>query len=172
MGYCGDSDTRGAQPYVCMVKDRPGSACSQATIQRPACAPCRKPRRSQIANLPPDINQTVTNQLSASSPARHKITPLSCQTASIGITHVLTPHQYSPATKLPPCPVTKQTCYNLNILPSKHTTTVVIIYNLQAPTSIDNLSIRHTVTKQTCHPPPVQKQEPTWASVPCAGIIR
>ena len=35
LGYCGDSDTRGPQPYVCMIKDRPGSACSPVTIQWP-----------------------------------------------------------------------------------------------------------------------------------------
>ena len=116
--------------------------------------PCRKPRRSQIANLPPDINRTVTNQLSVSNPASPQNNPLvMSQTTSIGITHALASHQSSPATKLSPCPVTKQTRYSLNILPSKHTTTVVIIYNLQAPTSIDNPSIRHTVTKQTRHPP-------------------
>ena len=82
-------------------------------------------RRSQTASLPPTANRTVTNQLFRL--------------------------QSSPATKPPPCPVTKQTRYNLSILPSEHTATAVIIYNLQAPTSIDNPSIRHTVTKQTRH---------------------
>ena len=80
-----------------------------------------QPRRPRIASLPPTANQTVTNQLLRL--------------------------QSSPATKPPLCPVTKQTRYNLNILPQRD--------NLQstAPASIDNPSIRHTVTKQTRHPP-------------------
>ena len=137
--------------------------CSAAGLQTP------QSRRPRIANHQPDCHKP-TLRLQSSPPQNNPL--VMSQTTSIGITHALASHQSSPATKLLPCPVTKQTCYNLNILPSKHTATVVIIYNLQAPTSIDNPSIRHTVTKQTCHPPPVQKQEPTWASVPCAGIIR
>ena len=73
------------------------------------------------------------------------------------------PDRHKPAS-MPPVQSRHKTAplssHKTNPLQSKHTATTVIIYNLQAPTSIDNPSIRHTVTKQTRHPPPpVQKQE-------------
>ena len=121
--------------------------CSAAGLQT------LQSRRPRIANLPPTTSQTATNQLPRlrSSPPQNNPLAMSDRKywhhTRIGIPSI------RPATKLSPCPVTKQTRYNLNILPSKHTATAVIIYNLPAPTSIDNPSIRHTVTKQTRHPP-------------------
>ena len=121
-----------------------------------------QPYRSRITSLPPAANRTVTNQLSASSPGPPQNNSLAMSDRKCWRhIHIDIP-PVRPRHKTAPCPATKQTRYNLSILPSKHTTAAVIIYNLQAPTSIDNPSIRHTVTKQTRHPPPppVQKQEP------------
>ena len=85
--------------------------CSAAGLQTP------QSRRPRIASLPPIANRTVTNQFPASSPARHKITPLSCHRPQVLASHTHW-HLISPV----PPQNNLLPSHKTNLLQSKHTT--------------------------------------------------